>query len=320
MAAEKQRIHKSVEEKMKIVAFVESGMSHQATAKEFGISRTAVTKMVKEKALIAAKLEQPDLKRKRRAASPPSEASSPTHAGDKVPRRDVKNLIDAVKVLTDADAPQTSREEQQPIPAHRRPRVLLAASGSVATVKIPELAMKLAEVADVQVVLTKAASFFMEKASTYNASAFAAFQALAIPIHHDDNEWSEWNAMGDAVLHIHLREWADVLCIAPLSANTMAKIAHGLCDNLLTCVVRAWSSNKPLLVAPAMNTQMYLHPATGKQLGMLREYGYTIIPPVCKTLACGEVGNGALAAVDTIAQAVLHAATTTAPSSLDLVL
>ncbi len=54
--------------------------------------------------------------------------------------------------------------------------------------------------------------------------------------------------MGDPVLHIELRRWADVLVLAPLSANTLAKVAHGLCDNLLTCVVRAWDFAKPLLV------------------------------------------------------------------------
>lgn len=63
--------------------------------------------------------------------------------------------------------------------------------------------------------------------------------------------------MGDPVLHIELRRWADVLVLAPLSANTMAKVAHGLCDNLLTSVVRAWDYAKPMIVAPAMNTYMW---------------------------------------------------------------
>ncbi len=64
----------------------------------------------------------------------------------------------------------------------------------------------------------------------------------------DENDWQSWRAVGDEVLHIELRRWADVLVIAPLSANTLAKAANGLCDNLLTCVVRAWDWQKPLLV------------------------------------------------------------------------
>ncbi|CAK4071357.1 unnamed protein product [Aphanomyces euteiches] len=292
--APKQRIHKSIEEKMKIVACVEGGMSHQAAANEFGISRTAVTKMVKEKDLIAAKHEQPDLKRpRRRAATTDSEDAASSEADRKTSKSDVKNLIDAVHVLS---AKRTTR-----------PRILLAASGSVATVKVPELAVKLSAVADVRIVLTKAATFFLAKASAYNPDMYEQFQTLQLEILHDEDEWGAWNSMGDPVLHIQLRDWADILCISPLSANTMAKLAHGLCDNLLTCIVRAWSCRKPLLVAPAMNTQMYLHPATGKQLGLMREYGYDIIPPVCKTLACGEIGNGALAPVETIHDAILAA-------------
>ncbi|OQR90760.1 phosphopantothenoylcysteine decarboxylase [Achlya hypogyna] len=204
----------------------------------------------------------------------------------------------------------------------QRPRVLVAASGSVATVKIPEIVVKLAEHAEVQLVLTKAAAFFLEKAASYNPSMFAAYEALNITIHRDEDEWSSWNAIGDPILHIQLRDWADVFVVAPLSANSMAKLANGLSDNLLTCVARAWSSAKPLLVAPAMNTQMWLHPCTDKHLRVLEgEYVYRIIRPVSKMLACGEtgartscwlrittfVGYGALAHVDDIVACVLAA-------------
>lgn len=64
----------------------------------------------------------------------------------------------------------------------------------------------------------------------------------------DEEEWHEWQKKGDPVLHIELRKWADLLIVAPLSANTLAKLAQGLCDNCLTSVVRAWDWNKPLLV------------------------------------------------------------------------
>lgn len=61
-----------------------------------------------------------------------------------------------------------------------------------------------------------------------------------IEVFTDENEWSTWQKRGDPVLHIELRKWADMILIAPLSANTMAKIVNGICDNLLTCVMRAW--------------------------------------------------------------------------------
>jgi len=106
------------------------------------------------------------------------------------------------------------------------------------------------------------------------------------------------------VVHIELRRWADALVIAPLSANTLAKLAHGLCDNLLTCVVRAWDPARPLLVAPAMNTLMWDNPLTEEHLLALRRRRVRVIPPVSKVLACGDEGHGALAAVRDISDAV----------------
>lgn len=95
------------------------------------------------------------------------------------------------------------------------------------------------------------------------------------------------------------------MLIAPLSANTLAKIAHGQCDNLLTCVARAWDyAQHPLLVAPAMNTLMWTHPFTEQQLNTLRSLGIHVIPPISKVLACGDIGTGAMAAVDDIVSSV----------------
>ncbi len=119
--------------------------------------------------------------------------------------------------------------------------------------------------------------------------------------------------MSDPVLHIQLRDWADIAIIAPLSAHTLAKIANGLCDDTLTCVMRAWNfghtpsrRTKPLVLAPAMNTGMWDHPLTQLQLKEIqgfcnvdhgRECLVKIVEPQVKTLACGEVGNGAMASV-----------------------
>lgn len=120
----------------------------------------------------------------------------------------------------------------------------------------------------------------------------------------DKDEWEMWSRRGDPVLHIELRRWADLLLIAPLDANTLAKIANGLCDNLLTCVVRAWDSTRPLLFAPAMNTYMWEHPITEKHVLTLKDFGYQEVPCVSKVLVCGDQGLGAMAEVKTLVSAV----------------
>lgn len=151
-------------------------------------------------------------------------------------------------------------------------------------------------------------------------------QTLLVP--DADDEWRLWNRMGDPVLHVELRDWADALVIAPLSAHSLAKLAHGLCDDTLSCVVRAWDFGhgnrpaKPMVLVPAMNTAMWEHPLTRSQLETIQgfakktdtgnhrqdEYkeggGVTVVSPQVKTLACGEVGNGAMAAADDILKRV----------------
>jgi phosphopantothenoylcysteine decarboxylase len=91
--------------------------------------------------------------------------------------------------------------------------------------------------------------------------------------------------------------------VAPLSADTLAKLSHGLADNLLTSVARAWSFDKPILAVPAMNTAMWDHPLTAPQLEVLTKLGFNLVAPVSKMLACGDVGTGAMAAVDDIVTA-----------------
>ncbi|KAF7028665.1 hypothetical protein CFC21_040548 [Triticum aestivum] len=167
----------------------------------------------------------------------------------------------------------------------RRPRVLVAASGSVAAIKFEILCRSLAEWADVRAVATASSLHFIDRES------FPSGVALLT----DADEWSAWGRIGDEVLHIELRKWADAMLIAPLSANTLAKIAGGQCDNLLTCVVRAWDYSKPIYVAPAMNTFMWDNPFTRRHLDAVAGLGVSLIPPVTKRLACGDYGNGAMA-------------------------
>lgn len=118
-------------------------------------------------------------------------------------------------------------------------------------------------------------------------------------IYDDESEWENYR-YSKKVLHVDLVKWADVFVIAPLSANTLAKLANGICDNLLTCVARAWDFKKLFVVAPAMNTNMWTHPVTKEHLEKLKSWGIEIVEPVEKTLFCGDTGIGAMAHVDDI--------------------
>jgi len=123
-------------------------------------------------------------------------------------------------------------------------------------------------------------------------------------------------------MHIDLRDWADMLVVAPLSAHTLAKLSQGLCDDVLTSVMRAWDFGhgvrpaKLVVLAPAMNTAMWQHPLTQTQLETIQGFwnpnqrvkkGIYVVSPQVKELACGEVGNGALASVEKIVEVVKEA-------------
>lgn len=98
--------------------------------------------------------------------------------------------------------------------APRRPRILLAASGSVAAIKFSNLCHSFAEWAEVRAVATRASLHFIDRASLPKDAV----------LYTDEDEWSSWNKIGDTVLHIELRRWADIMVIAPLSANTLGKV------------------------------------------------------------------------------------------------
>ena len=196
--------------------------------------------------------------------------------------------------------------------------VILGMTGSVASIKARELITKLAFLAaprlpSLKVVATKAAKHFF---NWEELKKDLSSPSVSIEFHSDEEEWRDWKKVGDPVLHIELRRWADILVIAPCSANTLAKLANGLCDDLLSCIVRAWDfkdPNKRLVIAPAMNTMMWESPFTQKHLETLVELGggtmddqkrVQIIGPVEKTLACGDVGNGAMASPEDIVRLV----------------
>ncbi|KAG1801841.1 flavoprotein, partial [Suillus variegatus] len=101
--------------------------------------------------------------------------------------------------------------------------------------------------------------------------------------------------IGDPILHIELRRWANIVLVAPCSANTLSKIAHGLCDNLATSLLRVLAPTTPTYVFRAMNTLMYDHPLTAEHLHVVRDVvRYQVVGPIGKNLACGDVGLGAM--------------------------
>jgi phosphopantothenoylcysteine decarboxylase len=210
-------------------------------------------------------------------------------------------------------------------------KVLLGVTGSVAAMRTPELVAALRQAGhDVKVVATRAALYFFD-AADLPAGVAADGAVLSKSLFVDDDEWpgreeGRRYRREDPVLHIELRRWADVLVIAPLDANTLAKLAAGLADNCLTCVWRAWDPARPVVLAPAMNTLMWQHPLTARHLRQLlaeepepppggepdiilewinrTQKKLRIVSPQSKRLACGDVGIGAMAEVGDIVRVV----------------
>lgn len=211
--------------------------------------------------------------------------------------------------------------------------VLLGVTGSVAAIKTPLLYAALKQAGHrVTVVATTASLYFFDPVTLDPLDATSPSRNRAKVV-LDEDEWpgrekGERYQRGDAVLHIELRRWADLFLIAPLDANTLAKLANGLADNCLTCVWRAWDVTRPIVLAPAMNTLMWQHPATARHLRQLAaDAGIVDLPigvspedlaeginaahgplhilaPESRQLACGDIGIGALAAPERIIAAV----------------
>ena len=184
--------------------------------------------------------------------------------------------------------------------------ILLGVTGSVATIKLPKLITGLQSLGDVNTIVTASGMKFVEKIIDHtvlfgktlvkNSDLDTVFKVYK-DLYTDEDEW-EWNQIGDKVLHVELAEWADVMVIAPLTANTLAKMANGMADNLLLCTYLALGKKK-LILAPAMNTNMWNHPNT--QWNTFRVWPIPdIIEPVEKKLACGTTGIGAMADIETI--------------------
>ncbi|KAG5938180.1 hypothetical protein E4U59_003961 [Claviceps monticola] len=188
--------------------------------------------------------------------------------------------------------------------------LLLAASGSVATIKIANIISGLAHHRNlsIRLVLTTSAEHFLGGQADEQPSLADVRRLPNVDgIYTDAAEWTRPWTRGAPILHIELRRWAHLLMIVPLSANTMAKMVAGICDNLLLSVVRAWDHDgsvdgkrKKIVAAAAMNTAMWRNPLTAKHIKTLEEdwggeEGWVrVLRPVAKTLACNDVGEGAM--------------------------
>ncbi len=167
--------------------------------------------------------------------------------------------------------------------------ILLAVTGSISAYKAADLTSQLTKLGhQVKVLMTPAATAFITPLTLQVLSK----QAVLVEVMTEDDP--------KQIQHIDLGKEADLFLVAPASANTIAKLAIGLADNMVTSTALALPQGTKKILAPAMNTKMLEHPATQRNLKLLQDYGYQIIQPRHATLACGDQGSGALASIETI--------------------
>ena len=172
--------------------------------------------------------------------------------------------------------------------------VLLGVTGGIACYKSANLASALVKQgANVQVVMTRNATEFI------GPHTFESLTGNRVSVDTFDRNYQF------QVEHIALADQADVVLVAPATANVLAKLAHGLADDMLTTTILA--CNCPKIAAPAMNTKMYENPITQDNLDILRKYGWEIVEPASGRLACGAVGKGKMPEPEDLLECVLHA-------------
>lgn len=170
-------------------------------------------------------------------------------------------------------------------------RIVLAVSGGIAAYKIPELVRTLRKAEhEVRCVLTASAAEFVSPMVLQTLSGNAARATLFDP------------EQEGRIDHISLADWAEVIVVAPATANLIAKLAYGIADDLVTTVLLA--TRAKILVAPAMNVNMWENPATQENVARLRARGVQFVGPEAGFLACGWQGEGRMAEVATIAEAI----------------
>jgi len=179
--------------------------------------------------------------------------------------------------------------------------VVLGVCGSIAVYKACELVRLLtAQGCDVRVIMTQSAT---ELVSPRTFSTLTGNPVAVDPFH---------DPMPEEIEHISLADRGDAILIAPVTANTMAKLASGTCDDMLTTTVCA--SPAPVVLAPAMNPRMWTHPATTRNTQMLLRFGYVIVDPGIGEVACGHIGQGRLAPLEAI---MAHVERALAPKPLE---
>ena len=180
-------------------------------------------------------------------------------------------------------------------------KILLAVSGSIAAYKTaPLVRLLIKSGAEVQVIMTAAAKGFITPLTLSTLSKH--------PVWSDVHSGKDWNN------HVELGLWADAMLVAPATANTLAKMANGLCDNLLLAVYL--SSRCPVFVAPAMDLDMWVHPSTQANIQRLQSYGNHLLPVEEGELASGLVGKGRMAEPETILDHLKAFFTPAAPAPL----
>jgi phosphopantothenoylcysteine decarboxylase / phosphopantothenate---cysteine ligase len=174
----------------------------------------------------------------------------------------------------------------------QRPTVVFGVTGSIAAFKAAQVVSRLVkEGCAVKVVMTAAAEKFVTPLTFQALSGHKVYRDMF-------DEPAAWD-----VEHVSLAECADVVVIAPATANVIGRLAQGLCDDLLTCVATA--TKAPLVIAPAMNDGMYKNPAVQANIALLKQRGAHFIGPAKGRLACGREGVGRMSEVEEIVRAVL---------------
>lgn len=176
-----------------------------------------------------------------------------------------------------------------------KPNIVLGVTGSIAAYKAADLTSRLTrQGADVHVVMTADAQKFITSLPFKTLSR----NPVETDLYDEEEGWKP--------THIKLADEARLLVIAPATANVLAKMAHGIADDALTCIALALNPGTPILAAPAMNGKMWLHPATQRNVGILKERGVHFIGPEEGMLSCGYEGIGRLFEVEKIVQRALE--------------
>ncbi len=182
-----------------------------------------------------------------------------------------------------------------------KPKILMLISGSIACYKACGLVSMLVKNGfEVKVAASNSALKFIGESTLEGLTGESVISDL----------WEK----GSAMEHIHLERWADLIIAAPASAHFINRIASGIGDDLLTTLFLAHEFKKPFLLAPAMNTAMYLNPVTQKSLEVLKSYGLKVLEAASGVLACGETGYGKLLEPDLLYQEILNALHNYTPS------